>query len=98
MNKRLAPRLPCGPSLLPEEGVPLEAVTRKPSPLTNGIVASCPPPAPQLLARGHDPLPYELMRKPKMDGLSIPESLDSYDFPNQILLILVLLNSLPRKH
>ncbi|XP_017327868.1 roquin-1 isoform X1 [Ictalurus punctatus] len=79
MNKRLAPRLPCGPSLLPDEGVPLDGVTRKPSPLTNGIVASCP--APQLLARGHDPSPYDLMRKPKMDSLSAPGSPpDSYDF------------------
>lgn len=81
MNKRLAPRLPCGSSLLPDEAVTLEGVTRKPSPLTNGIVASCPPQAPQLLARGHDPSPYELMRKPKMDSLSAPGSPpDPYDF------------------
>ncbi|XP_053346566.1 roquin-1 isoform X2 [Clarias gariepinus] len=75
MNKRLAPRLPCGPSLLPnDEGVPLDGVTRKHSPLTNGIVAACPQPAPQLLARGHESSPYELMRKPKMDSLSAPGS------------------------
>lgn len=87
MNKRLAPRLPCGPSLLPDEGVPLEGVARKPSPLTNGIVAPCPPPAPQLLARGHDPSPYELTRKSKMDSLSAPGSPpDAYDFLKHSLL------------
>lgn len=92
MNKRLAPRLPCGPSLLPDEGVPLEGMTRKPSPLTNGIVAPCPPPAPQLLARGHESSAYELMRKPKMDSLSAPGSPpDSYDFFKQLLHHICLL-------
>ncbi|XP_060729841.1 roquin-1 isoform X1 [Tachysurus vachellii] len=85
MNKRLAQRLPCGPSLLPDEGVPLEGVTRKPSPLTNGIVAPCPPPPSPLLARGHDPSAYELMRKPKLDSLSAPgsppDSLDKTGLP-----------------
>ncbi|TSS97522.1 Roquin-1 [Bagarius yarrelli] len=73
MNKRLASRLPCGPSLLPDEGVPIEGVSRKPSPLTNGIVAPCPQASP-LIARGHEPSPYELMRKSKMDSLSAPGS------------------------
>ncbi|KAI5103852.1 roquin, partial [Silurus meridionalis] len=85
MNKRLVSRLPCGPSLLPDEDVPLEGLTRKPSPLTNGIVPQCPTPAPQLLARGHDQSPYELMRKAKMDSLSAPgsppDSLDKTGLP-----------------
>lgn len=86
MNKRLAPRLPCGPSLLSDEAIPLEGVTRKPSPLTNGIVAPCPPPVPQLLARGHDPSTYEHMRKPKIDSLSAPGSPpDSYVILKQSL-------------
>ncbi|XP_061652440.1 roquin-1 isoform X1 [Phyllopteryx taeniolatus] len=65
MNKRLAARLPGSGG--PEEGLPLDvAVTRKPSPLTNGSVA---PSLPQLIARGADTVPYELLRKPlKMDG------------------------------
>uniref|UniRef100_A0A3B1ITD9 RING-type E3 ubiquitin transferase n=1 Tax=Astyanax mexicanus TaxID=7994 RepID=A0A3B1ITD9_ASTMX len=77
MNKRLAPRLPCPPGLLPEEVVALEGVTRKPSPLTNGIGAPCPgTPVPQLLGRGPEPSPYELMRKPKLDhgSMSAPGS------------------------
>ncbi|XP_062849006.1 roquin-1 isoform X3 [Trichomycterus rosablanca] len=74
MNKRLAPRLPCG--LLPEEGIPLEGVARKPPPMTNGIVGPCPVPSPQLLARGHEASSYELIRKPKMEpgSLSAPGS------------------------
>ncbi|XP_077411924.1 roquin-1 [Vanacampus margaritifer] len=65
MNKRLAARLPGSGG--PEEGLPLDvAVTRKPSPLTNGSVAHS---LPQLIARGADAVPYELLRKPlKMDG------------------------------
>ncbi|XP_049604225.1 roquin-1 [Syngnathus scovelli] len=65
MNKRLAARLPGSGG--PEEGLPLDvSVTRKPSPLTNGSVA---PNLPQLIARGADTVPYELLRKPlKMDG------------------------------
>uniref|UniRef100_A0A3Q3K5U8 RING-type E3 ubiquitin transferase n=1 Tax=Monopterus albus TaxID=43700 RepID=A0A3Q3K5U8_MONAL len=64
MNKRLAARLPGPGGLMPEEGLPLDvAVTRKHSPLTNGTVA------PQLIARGTDTVPYELLRKTvKMDG------------------------------
>ncbi|XP_057712753.1 roquin-1 isoform X1 [Corythoichthys intestinalis] len=65
MNKRLAARLPGSGG--PEEGLPLDvAVARKPSPLTNGTI---PPSLPQLIARGADTVPYELLRKPlKMDG------------------------------
>lgn len=72
MNKRLAARLPG--SGCPEEGLSLEvAMTRKPSPLTNGSIA---PSLPQLIARGADTVPYELLRKPlKMDGsASVPGS------------------------
>uniref|UniRef100_A0A4W6E3D0 RING-type E3 ubiquitin transferase n=1 Tax=Lates calcarifer TaxID=8187 RepID=A0A4W6E3D0_LATCA len=67
MNKRLAARLPGPGGLIPDEGIPLDvAVTRKPSPLPNGSVA---PSLPQLIARGTDTVPYELLRKPvKMDG------------------------------
>uniref|UniRef100_A0A673B936 RING-type E3 ubiquitin transferase n=1 Tax=Sphaeramia orbicularis TaxID=375764 RepID=A0A673B936_9TELE len=67
MNKRLAARLPGSGGLMPDEGLPLDvAVTRKPSPLTNG---SGGPSLPQLIARGTDTVPYELLRKPvKMDG------------------------------
>uniref|UniRef100_A0AAQ5XUV5 RING-type E3 ubiquitin transferase n=1 Tax=Amphiprion ocellaris TaxID=80972 RepID=A0AAQ5XUV5_AMPOC len=67
MNKRLAARLPGAGGLLSDEGLPLDvAVTRKPSPLTNGNVA---PSLPQLIARGTDTVSYELLRKPvKMDG------------------------------
>ena len=67
MNKRLAARLPGPGGLMPDEGLPLDvAVTRKPSPLPNGSVA---PTLPQLIARGTDTVPYELLRKPvKMDG------------------------------
>lgn len=65
MNKRLAARLPGSGGLLPDD--PLDvAVTRKPSPLTNGTGGSS---LPQLIARGTDS--YELLRKPvKMDGVS----------------------------
>ncbi|KAK2822370.1 hypothetical protein Q5P01_022435 [Channa striata] len=67
MNKRLAPRLPGQGGLLPEDGLPPDvAVTRKTSPLPNGSVA---PSLPQLIPRGTDTVPYELLRKSvKMDG------------------------------
>uniref|UniRef100_A0A3B5ACI6 RING-type E3 ubiquitin transferase n=1 Tax=Stegastes partitus TaxID=144197 RepID=A0A3B5ACI6_9TELE len=67
MNKRLAARLPGAGGLLSDDGLPLDvAVTRKPSPLTNGSGA---PSLPQLIARGTDTVSYELLRKPvKMDG------------------------------
>lgn len=67
MNKRLAARLPGSGGLLADEGLPLDvAVTRKPSPLTNGSGA---PSLPQLIARGTDTVSYELLRKPvKLDG------------------------------
>lgn len=67
MNKRLAARLPGTGGLMSEEGLPLDvAVTRKPSPLTNGSGA---PSLPQLIARGTDTVSYELLRKPvKIDG------------------------------
>lgn len=67
MNKRLAARLPGPGGLMPDDVLPLDvAVTRKPSPLTNGSGA---PSLPQLIARGTDTVPYELLRKPmKMDG------------------------------
>uniref|UniRef100_A0A8D3D3E8 RING-type E3 ubiquitin transferase n=1 Tax=Scophthalmus maximus TaxID=52904 RepID=A0A8D3D3E8_SCOMX len=67
MNKRLAARLPGPGGLMPDDGLPLDvAVTRKPSPLPNGSIA---PSLPQLIARGTDNVPYELLRKPmKMDG------------------------------
>lgn len=88
MNKRLAPRLPCPPGLLPEEAIALEGVTRKPSPLTNGIGGPCPgTPVPQLLGRGPEQSPYELMRKPKIDHGSMsapgspPDSLDKAGLP-----------------
>lgn len=71
MNKRLAARLPCSGVLLPEDGVSLEGVTRKPSPLTNGIVAAgSGAQMPQLIARGADPT-YDLLRKPKLDSQSL---------------------------
>lgn len=65
MNKRLAARLPGSTGLLPDEGLSLDvAVTRKPSPLTNGSGA---PSLPQLIPRGTDS--YEHLRKPvKLDG------------------------------
>ncbi|XP_071346508.1 roquin-1 isoform X1 [Trachinotus anak] len=86
MNKRLAARLPGPGGLMPDEGLPLDvAVTRKPSPLPNGSVA---PSLPQLIARGTDTVPYELLRKPvKMDGGSPnapgspPDVLDSVPKP-----------------
>lgn len=67
MNKRLAARLPGSGGLMPDDGLPLDvAVTRKPSPLTNGSGA---PSLPQLIPRGTDTVPYELLRKPiKLDG------------------------------
>lgn len=67
MNKRLAVRLPGSGGLMSDDGIPLDvAVTRKPSPLTNGSGASS---LPLLIARGTDPVPYELLRKPlKMEG------------------------------
>ncbi|XP_028328053.1 roquin-1 isoform X2 [Gouania willdenowi] len=67
MNKRLAARLPGSGGLLSDEGLPLDvAVSRKPSPLTNGSGA---PSLPQLIARGTDTVTYELLRKPvKMDS------------------------------
>lgn len=67
MNKRLAARLPGPGGLLSDEGLPLDvAVTRKPSPLSNGSVV---PPLPQLIPRGTDAVPYELLRKPvKLDA------------------------------
>uniref|UniRef100_A0A8D0AT90 RING-type E3 ubiquitin transferase n=1 Tax=Sander lucioperca TaxID=283035 RepID=A0A8D0AT90_SANLU len=67
MNKRLAARLPGSGGLMPDEGLPLDvAVTRKPSPLTNGSGGHS---LPQLIARGTDTVSYELLRKPmKMDG------------------------------
>ncbi|XP_061878827.1 roquin-1 isoform X1 [Entelurus aequoreus] len=71
MNKRLGARLPG--SGMPDDGLPLDVgVTRKPSPLTNGSIT---PSLPQLIARGADNVPYELLRKPiKMDGGSAPGS------------------------
>ncbi|XP_068196956.1 roquin-1 isoform X1 [Antennarius striatus] len=67
MNKRLAPRLPGSGGLMPDDNLSLDvAVTRKPSPLTNGSGA---PTLPQLIARGTDTVPYELLPKPiKMDA------------------------------
>lgn len=67
MNKRLAARLPGSGGLMSDDGLPLDvAVTRKPSPLTNGSGA---PSLPLLIARGTDAVPYELLRKPmKMEG------------------------------
>uniref|UniRef100_A0A3Q3GCF0 RING-type E3 ubiquitin transferase n=1 Tax=Labrus bergylta TaxID=56723 RepID=A0A3Q3GCF0_9LABR len=67
MNKRLAARLPGSGGLMPDDGLPLDvAVTRKPSPLTNGSGVNS---LPQLIPRGTDSVPYELLRKPmKMDG------------------------------
>lgn len=67
MNKRLAARLPGSGGLMSDDGLPLDvAVTRKPSPLTNG---SGGPSLPLLIARGTDAVPYELLRKPmKMEG------------------------------
>lgn len=71
MNKRLAARLPCPGVLMPEEGGPLEGVTRKPSPLTNGIVAAgSGAQLTQLVARGADPT-YDVLRKPKLDAPSL---------------------------
>ncbi|KAG5285975.1 hypothetical protein AALO_G00009610 [Alosa alosa] len=87
MNKRLAARLPGPGVLLPEDGVPLEVVTRKPSPLTNGIVAAgSGAQMPQLVARGADPT-YDLLRKPKLDSTSMsapgspPDSVASDHLP-----------------
>ncbi|XP_020777408.1 roquin-1 [Boleophthalmus pectinirostris] len=90
MNKRLAARLPGSGGLMPEDGLPLDvAVTRKPSPLTNGSGA---PSLPQLIARGTDSVSYELLRKPvKMDGGSPsapgspPDGLDTIPKPGMPL-------------
>ncbi|XP_029379874.1 roquin-1 isoform X1 [Echeneis naucrates] len=90
MNKRLAARLPGPGGLMSDEGLPLDvAVTRKPSPLPNGSVA---PSLPQLIARGTETVPYELLRKPvKMDGGSPsapgspPDVLDSVPKPGMPL-------------
>ncbi|KAM3866472.1 roquin-1 [Diretmus argenteus] len=90
MNKRLAARLPGSGGLMPDEGLPLDvAMTRKPSPLTNGSGA---PSLPQLIARGTDTGTYDLLRKPvKMDGGSPsapgspPDSLDSVSKPGMPL-------------
>ncbi|XP_071781210.2 roquin-1 isoform X1 [Centroberyx gerrardi] len=90
MNKRLAARLPGSGGLMPDEGLPLDvAVTRKPSPLTNGSVA---PSLPQLIARGTEAVPYDLVRKPvKMEGGSPsapgspPDPLDSVPKPGMPL-------------
>lgn len=73
MNKRAITR---SGGLLPDDNLPLDvaAVTRKISPVANGGVA---PNLPQLVARGTDAVPYEIMRKPvKMDGgsSSVPGS------------------------
>ncbi|XP_047444597.1 roquin-1 [Mugil cephalus] len=88
MNKRLAARPPGSVGLLPDEGLSLDvAVTRKPSPLTNGSGA---PSLPQLIARGTDS--YELLRKPmKLDGAtssapgSPPDVMDSVPKPGMPL-------------
>uniref|UniRef100_A0A3Q3X292 RING-type E3 ubiquitin transferase n=1 Tax=Mola mola TaxID=94237 RepID=A0A3Q3X292_MOLML len=90
MNKRLAARLPGAGGLMPDDGLPLDvAVTRKPSPLTNG---SGVPSLPQLIARGTDAVSYELLRKPlKMDGGSPsapgspPDLLDTVPKPGMAL-------------
>lgn len=65
MNKRLVTRLPVPGGLMPDDGLPLDvAVTRKPSPLTNGSGG-----ATMLIPRSTEPpVPYELLRKPmKLD-------------------------------
>ncbi|KAM4605780.1 roquin-1 isoform 1-T1 [Polymixia lowei] len=89
MNKRLAARPPGPGGLMPDESLPLDvAVTRKPSPLTNG---SGVPPMPQLIPRGTDTGGYDLLRKPKMEGGSSsapgspPDSLDSVPKPGMPL-------------
>ncbi|XP_021179247.2 roquin-1 isoform X1 [Fundulus heteroclitus] len=66
MNKRLAARSGVG-VVFSEDGLaPDVAMTRKLSPITNG---SGGPSLPQLVARGTDAVPYELLPKPvKMDG------------------------------
>lgn len=67
MNKRLAARLPCPGVLMPEEA----SLERKPSPLTNGIVAAgSGAQLTQLVARGADPT-YDVLRKPKLDAPSL---------------------------
>ncbi|KAM4551463.1 roquin-1 isoform 1-T1 [Odontesthes bonariensis] len=72
MNKRPAPR---SGGLLPDDGLALDmSGTRKPSPLANGSGA---PNLPPLIARGTDPVSYEIVRKTvKMDGgsSSVPGS------------------------
>ncbi|XP_029971406.1 roquin-1 isoform X1 [Salarias fasciatus] len=89
MNKRLAARLPGSGGLLPDDGLPLDvAVTRKPSPLTNGSGAAS---LPQLIARGTDTV-VSLLRKPvKMESGSPsapgspPDVLDSVPKPGMPL-------------
>jgi len=72
MNKRPAPR---SGGLLPDDGLALDmSGTRKPSPLANG---SGTPNLPPLIARGTDPVSYEIVRKTvKMEGgsSSVPGS------------------------
>ncbi|XP_028832222.1 roquin-1 isoform X2 [Denticeps clupeoides] len=93
MNKRLAPRLPCSSSLLPEDGVSVDGVPRKP--ITNGIVAVGPnTPMPQLVARGTETPSYDLLRKPKLDAstLSAPGSppdpvSDHLPMPKQLAVV-----------
>ncbi|XP_075877422.1 roquin-1 isoform X1 [Nelusetta ayraudi] len=65
MNKRLVTRLPVPGGLMPDDGLPLDvAVTRKPSPLTNGSGG-----ATMLIPRSTEPVAYELLRKPmKLDA------------------------------
>lgn len=67
MNKRLAARLPGPGGLMPDDGLSLDvAVTRKTSPLPNGSLA---PSLPQLIPRGTDTVPYDLLRKSiKLEG------------------------------
>lgn len=65
MNKRLVTRLPVPGGLMPDDGLPLDvAVTRKPSPLTNGSGG-----ATMLIPRSTEPVTFELLRKPmKLDA------------------------------
>ncbi|XP_047224802.1 roquin-1 isoform X2 [Girardinichthys multiradiatus] len=66
MNKRLATRPGVGVVFTDDGLTPDVAVTPKLSPVTNGSGA---PNLPQLVARGTDTVPYELLSKPvKMDG------------------------------
>ncbi|MEQ2162455.1 hypothetical protein GOODEAATRI_019935 [Goodea atripinnis] len=66
MNKRLATRPGVGVVFTDDGLTPDVAMTPKLSPVTNGSGA---PNLPQLVARGTDTVPYELLSKPvKMDG------------------------------